>query len=489
MKQRIVVQVAEKLERLIITPKRLKIAVGGRSGQKSIAFADSFLKFCDDGQRLCCAREFQSSIDVSVHALLKERTRVLMPDQYNRTLHSTAKKIYSDAGGEIFYKGLNRDPDSIRSMFGVNKIWIEEGRSLSEETIETLLPTIREGGSEIWISMNRGKSTDPVSRYFLKPYDKYLKRDKFYEDDDIMIVWINYDDNPFHPEVLEKQRLRDKLILPPARYAHIWDGEYEDTVEGAIIPPEWFDACKDAHLVLGFEPTGLEVVSFDPADVGVDEKALVHRHGSIIKDVRYWQSGDINTAADIALDYAIEHKVDDFIWDGDGMGTGLRRQIGDALLGKKIRSTMFKGQLTAAQPDKIYEPMDSELGKARSNKETFFNQRAQHYWMLRDRMFKTYLAVTQKRWSNPDELISFSSTIEHIDQLRAEICTIPKKNNGTGRFQVLSKPEMRKPPYNLDSPGGSDCVMMSLATRGLLHKSTDNIRYNEHQVYDSSVGY
>ncbi len=143
---------------LLVTPKRFKIAVGGRGDSKSIAFADAFLKYCDDGERLCCAREFQNSIDDSVHSLLKSRIYDLQgPDPSKHSLFSSAQKINSRNGGEIFYRGLARNTDAIRSMFGVNRIWIEEAQTLSQATIDVLLPTIRESGSEIWFSLNRSR--------------------------------------------------------------------------------------------------------------------------------------------------------------------------------------------------------------------------------------------------------------------------------------------------------------------------------------------
>jgi len=64
------IQVPDKLIPLIIKPKPLKIIVGGRGSGKSEAAASCMLKFCDDGERVLCAREFQNSLDDSVHSLV-----------------------------------------------------------------------------------------------------------------------------------------------------------------------------------------------------------------------------------------------------------------------------------------------------------------------------------------------------------------------------------------------------------------------------------
>lgn len=449
------IQIAEKLLPLLVTPKRIKIAVGGRGGSKSIAFADAFVKFCEDGERLCCAREFQNSIDESVHPLIKSRILAL-----ESSCIPTATTIESPAGGEIFYKGLARNPLSMKSMFGVKRIWAEEAQSLSDATLDLLEPTIREGDSELWFSLNRGSSKDPFAKRMLSPYEKHLERFGFYEDEDVLIVEINWWDNPWFPEVLNRTRLRDKENLPRAKYDHIWNGKYADTVENAIIEPEWFDACVDAHIKLGFKPLGQERVAYDPADSG-DAKAVAYTHGSVVLDVQCNETGSIDTATDWATSFAIDKKPDTFTWDADGMGMGLKRQIADAFEGKKVIVEAFSGAGGADFPDQLYDRIDGEVKDPKTNAETFVNKRAQYYWMLRDRMFRTYQAVKNgSRVVNPDDLISFSSGITELSALRAELCRIPRKYVGSGRIQLLSKPEMKK--LGIDSPNMADAVMMCM---------------------------
>ena len=90
----------------------------------------------------------------------------------------------------------------------------------------------------------------------------------------------------------------------------------------------------------------------------------------------------------------------------------------------------------------------------------FANLRAQMYWRLRDRIFKTYLAVEKGRYYSPDELISFSSAISELTALGSELCRIPRKQVASGKVQILSKAEMKAPPYKLKSPNMADAVMM-----------------------------
>ena len=205
---------------------------------------------------------------------------------------------------------------------------------------------------------------------------------------------VNWRDNPWWNEEQEQLRQWDYENLSRAKYDWIWEGKFLDTVEDSIISAEWFDACVDAHKKLGFEPLGQERLAYDPADSG-DDKAFAYMHGSVVLDVRSSSAGSIDTATDWATGYAIDKKVDAFTWDADGMGMGLKRQIAQAFDGKKTVVEAFSGASGVDNPDQIYDRVEGEVKEAKSNKETFTNLRAQCYWSLRDRMFKTWQAVTK----------------------------------------------------------------------------------------------
>lgn len=459
------VDVCDRVLWLASKPKRVKIAVGGRGSTKSTGVGDIMLGYCANGERICCGREFQNSIDDSVHENLKIEIDRLGLDS---VLIPSANRIESVNGGEIFYKGIARNITSLKSLAGVKRFWIEEGEAVSKSSLKVLTPSVRSSAKsnvsditdppEIWITMNRGSSKDAVAQKYLKRAEKDLAAKGWYEDDMVMVVEVNWRDNPWFPPELEQERLDDLENLPRAEYDHIWEGSYSDTVDNAIIEPEWFDACIDAHIKLGFEPLGQERIAYDPADSG-DDKAVAYSHGAVVLDVRATGTGLIDTATDWATTFAIEKKPDVFTWDADGMGMGLKRQITDAFKGKRIEIEAFRGSEGVDNPDQIYERVASEVKNPKRNKETFINKRAQYYWTLRDRIFRTYLAIKKgERVFNPDDLISFSSNIEQLSALRAELCRIPRKFNSSGRIQLMTKQEMKK--LDIDSPNMADAVMM-----------------------------
>lgn len=459
----------DRLGVLFSKPKRVKILVGGRASTKSTFVADTVLAKVSSGEVWCCGREYQNTIDESVHAMLQDEVERLGLPGFG----FLKNEIQHGSGGRTFYRGLARNITSLKALV-CDGLWIEEGESLSADTIRVLTASIRASAKEqdeaeregreiklpeIWITMNRGSSKDPIAKQYLARAEKELQRCGYYEDDLVMIVEINYNENPwFQGSGLEQERADDEKYLSRAAYDHKWHGAYSDTVENAIIEPEWFDACIDAHLKLGFRPEGLEVVTFDPFDGGDDAAALVYQHGNVILDAQETREGRVNDVCDWATDYAVNRKPDVFIWDAGGIGAGLKRQITDALGPKKISIQMFEGQAKIDSPDAVYETTPGTVMQAKTNKEVFFNRRAQRYWELRDRVFLTYLAVRDGKYTDPSKLISFSSEIPILATMRAEICRIPRKPNGQGKIQIMSKPEMQK--EGIDSPNVGDCVMM-----------------------------
>jgi phage terminase large subunit len=474
----VTIYTAEKLERAVTTKKRFVIIYGGRGSMKSVGAVDICLSgVMDRGDKVFCLREFQSSIAESVHALIKEEIDRLNLENF-AVLDTTIRYKY---GGEFKYMGLARNPASIKSAAGFRRFLTEEAATLSDASITNLTPTARnkarsglpgvaveEKKSDIddvqmFFIANINSSEDPFSKRFINPFLDHLNRDGYYEDDLHLIIKMNYTDNPwFMDSGLEGERLFDLENKPRAVYDHIWLGAPLDTVENSIILAEWFDACVDAHIKLGFEPTGQERLAYDPADSG-DAKAIGYQHGSVLTGVSSTNAGDVNTATDWALGFAVKLKPDVFLWDSDGIGLSLRRQVMEGLKGKKVKIVPFHGGETVQHPNEIYDGIEGEgffdIERGRTNSAMFLNLRAQNYWRLRDKMFKTYLAVEKGKYFPPNELISFSSGIKELTGLRAEICRIPRKyNNSNGKIQILSKPEMKA--KKIKSPNMADVVMM-----------------------------
>jgi len=468
-------RVSRALERLLTTNKPIKVAVGGRGSGKSIGFGDIFtMKMDAEAADIYCLREFQENILDSVHRVFKESIEDrLALDGWD----VQEKKIISPRGAVTVYKGAARNPNNIQSAQGYKYSWFEEAHTASKASLDKLLPTIlRNPGAECWFSANPQSSADPFSQRFIVPYQKELDKHGYYEDDLHLIVVVNWRDNPWWN--IEQERLRqwDYDNKPRAEYDWIWEGKFNDTVENALIKPEWFDACMDAHklphLKAVFKPVGAKVAAHDPFDDGNDAGGYALRHGSIIEAVRSKEHGEIDEVCDWATGHAINDAADLFVWDGDGMGTGLKRQVQLAFDGTRTQYHMFRGSLSGKGQDnaeQVYMKDESETDnesletkrQGRTYADTFKNNRAQYYSLLKDRMYNTYRCVVRGEYVDPDDMLSINSEgVENIPALRAQVCRVPIKLNGNGLVQIMNKQEMKK--LEISSPNDADSIMMSL---------------------------
>ena len=462
-------KVNAKLSKFLTTSKPIKVAIGGRGSGKSIGIGDMLtMKMETEGADIYCLREYQDSVLDSVHRVFVDSVEKRL-DLKGWSIQEN--KVISPRGAKTNYKGASRNPDSIQSAQGYKYSWFEEAHRASKVSLDKLLPTIiRNPGAECWFSANPQSSGDAFSQRFITPYQADLDKYGYYEDDLHLIIVINWRDNPWWNEEQERLRVWDYENRPRAEYDWIWEGKFNDSVENSIIKPEWFDSAIDAHkldrLKEAFRPYGARVASHDPFDGGGDAGGFAIRHGSIIEAVKEKDKGEIDEVCDWAIGLAKTHNADWFVWDGDGMGTGLKRQISLGFDGTKTQYYMFKGGLSGKGQDNADKIYQAEYGTRQSNPktyaDTFKNNRAQYYIRLADRFYNTYRCVVRGEYVDPDDMISISSEgVDSMQALRSELCRIPRKtDNDNGLEQLLSKKEMKK--LGIDSPNEADSVMMCL---------------------------
>lgn len=450
-------QVNWKVWEAMNKPQPIIVMIGGRGAGKSVGVGD-VLAFEMDTKRydVYCLREFQLSLEDSVHKVFKSSIQKrLKLDGWK----ITDTYVEAPNGARTTYRGAARNPDNIQSAQDYLRSWFEEAHTASEESIDKLLPTIiRNPGAKCIFTANPQSRNDPFSKRFIVPYLDQLTRCGFYEDELHYIVKVNWRDNPWWNEEQEKLRKWDFDNLPRAKYDWIWEGMFNDQVDDSLILPEWFDACIDAHKKLGFVGNGAILAAHDPSDQGEDSKGFACRHGSVVLDVQEKENGDINEGGDWATGLAINRRVDAFTWDCDGMGVGLNRQVADVFRGKAVTLTMFKGSESPDHPDSIYEPVEG-VAQQKTWGEAVKNKRAQYYLKLRDRMYRTYDAVVKGKYHDPDRMLSLSGDIAALPKLRAEVCRMPVKPNGNGKFELYTKAEM-KSKFKFPSPNLADSLMM-----------------------------
>ena len=215
--------------------------VGGRGSGKSRSVASALLLLAAQGRlRILCAREIQKSIKDSVKRLLDDEIeRLGLRDFYT----STDTEIRGNNGSLFLFAGLKTNIESIKSMEGVDICWVEEAQTVSQNSLNTLVPTIRAPCSQIWFTWNPKAATDPVDAMFMgdeTPPASVVKR-------------VNWQDNPWFPDVLRQEMEYDRR-RDAGKYAHVWEGAYLTRSEACVFSNwrvEEFEAPADAEHRFG----------------------------------------------------------------------------------------------------------------------------------------------------------------------------------------------------------------------------------------------
>lgn len=249
------------------------------------------------------------------------------------------------------------------------------------------------------------------------------------------------------------------------------DRDYNASQENVFIPSKWVEACVDAHKKLGWEGTGQKVVSFDPADVG-DAKAWGMRHGSLVCSAHQKKSGDITHVVPEVKKFVSDMNPDAFVYDSDGMGAPIiKLAIKDEFEHRGLACTPFMGAGTNfPNAHEVIPELDKKPADA------FLNMRAWGWWNLRNRCEKTYNRIVNNLYANVDEMISFSSDIEDLDTLKAELSRPMRQFTGNGKIKCESKADMKQ-KRGVASPNMADQVMMEFANPQLSEEEVGEIEF------------
>ena len=218
----------------LFQPARYKVLYGGRGGAKSWGVARALLILAAGKPlRVLCAREFQVSMKDSVHKLLSDQIENLGLSAFYEI---TQNAIRGKNGSEFTFVGLRTNTASLKSIEGIDVCWCEEAQTVSRNSWNILIPTIRKEGSEIWITFNPDLETDETyQRFVLHPPA------------DAKVVKVNWSDNPWFPETLrqEKDALKERDVH---QYNQVWEGLCRQTVDGAIFAQEMQKAELDGRI-------------------------------------------------------------------------------------------------------------------------------------------------------------------------------------------------------------------------------------------------
>lgn len=232
----------------LLGPCRYKGAKGGRSSGKSHFFAENMVEehIINPNQQSVCIREIQKSLKFSAKKLLEDKIYSL---GVSHLFEITQTEIRNRNGrGIIIFQGMqDHTADSIKSLEGFDRAWVEEAQSLSDRSMELLLPTIRKERSEIWFSWNPDSEDDPVDEFF-----SYSDAEE-----DMVLVHVNYTENPFCPQEMIKlaeQHRRRK----PETFDHVWLGDYSTIDDKYILKHKFIEQEFEVDGSFGRPLNGLD---------------------------------------------------------------------------------------------------------------------------------------------------------------------------------------------------------------------------------------
>lgn len=227
----------------LLQPRRFKGAVGGRGGAKSWFYAGRLIEDMLCGHiRSACVREIQNSIQDSVKQTLED---MIGRYEVGPWFKVTEREIVGPHDSLIVFKGLqSHTAASIKSLEGFNRCWVEEAQTITQRSLDILIPTFRTANTELSFSWNRVNVTDPIDAFFRENEG----------DEDFVCIQVNYTENPWLPDELRRDMLRDRKKANKDKYRHVWLGDYRKQSEARVFDNwkvEAFETPDDAIFYFG----------------------------------------------------------------------------------------------------------------------------------------------------------------------------------------------------------------------------------------------
>ena len=223
------IELPPKMIKIFTGDARYRVAYGGRGSGKTRSFAlmtaVKAYQLAEGGKSgvILCAREYMNSLEESSLEEVKQAIRSVgwlsdyfeIGEKYVRTKNRRVSYVFS---------GLRHNLDSIKSKARILLAWVDEAENVSDVAWMKLLPTVREEGSEIYVSYNPELDGSPTDKRFRKDPPTECR-----------IEEVNYWDNPWFPDVLEQERQSDQRRLDPQTYAWVWEGAYLENSDKQVL--------------------------------------------------------------------------------------------------------------------------------------------------------------------------------------------------------------------------------------------------------------
>lgn len=256
------INIPDKLVPIFQGEADVRGAFGGRGSAKTRTFAKMTAvrayKWDMEGREgiILCARQFMNSL---ADSSLEEIKAAIRDEPWLAAHFDIGETYIRTKSGRISYSfvGLARNINSIKSKSRILLAWVEEAEPVTDDAWTKLIPTLREEDSELWITWNPERKTSPTNKRFRNSDDPRAK-----------IVEMNWRDNPWFPDILDRARLKD-MRERPDQYEHIWEGAFITVSEGAYYAKQLTIARQERRIGrLAAEPLMRKYAVFDIGGTG-----------------------------------------------------------------------------------------------------------------------------------------------------------------------------------------------------------------------------
>lgn len=272
-----------------------------------------------------------------------------------------------------------------------------------------------------------------------------------------------------HPEKTVEWYNTRKAKYEREGMAHIFaqevDRNYSAAVSNTIIPYQYIQAAVDAHYkipCLRVPVPDTWVAGLDVADGGIDRNAIAKRQWVILRHVEEWGERDPGTTTRRALMATRDHKRMRVMYDAIGVGAGVKTEYNRITIDEKLTNLppFVAWNAGAGVLDPFARTIKNDPDSL-MNKDFYANLKAQAWWNLYMRFYKTWKCVEAIDNGQPvpnydaEELISLDGNMPMLQQLMKELAQ-PTRGESAGLRAIVNKT-----PDGMKSPNLADAVVMA----------------------------
>lgn len=406
-------ELLEQTERERVAPKfdewrkpyEYKIAFGGRgAGAKTESAFSLAVQFCEtpdyfgESVNVLVTREVESTIDLSSYETVVKKVKSL---GYERWAVKKSSIVNRKNGSRIAFRGLSDlTADNFRGVQDLDILIVEEAHNIGYKAWETVLPSLRKKGCEVWVLFNRVEELDPC-------YDLFVKNER--PNSCILQLRPGNLDNPWFDESSLPGKRDADYKRDPDEAAHIWEGLPRKQGDRSILSRVAIRAAMDRRI-----PDGLPVeLGIDVARFGDDKITYYLRKGMRVAKFQVESKKDTQEVARIAWDMVNrDHKIPIKV-DDTGVGGGVTDKLKD--LGANVFPVNFGGS-----------PKDKEKYTSVADEMWFeFAEIIDEVELPDDPLLMQDLSTRQFKYTNRDQ-----RKIESKDDFKKRVGRSPDRGDG-----------------------------------------------------------